>query len=95
MANFLEVLAAVCAAPEGIDEETKEELRKEFEEERKSKYNRGTVIAAMAESGRFDSWDMNRVTEACKTPEHAEAAVGLIRTGRYDSFDIRRILESF
>lgn len=92
--NILEILAAVCEASSSLDEERKEELRKEFEEEQKSKFNRGTAAAAMAKSARFDSFAIRRVIESIETSEQAEAVVGLVEAGCYDSYDIRRIIES-
>lgn len=72
-------------------EAEKEALRENFETEEK-KYNRGTVISAMAEHG-YDSFDMNRILEKVTNSERAEAAVGLIRSKKYDAWDIGRILE--
>ena len=92
--NILEILAAICEASSSLDEERKEELRKEFEEEQNNKYNRGTVVAALAKSGRFDSYDIRRVVGCITTPEQAEAAIGLIESGRYDGYDIRRIISN-
>lgn len=76
------------------EQKRKEELRKAFETEEKT-YNRGSVIAAMANSKlrRFDSFDMDRVLSCVTNSEKAEAAVGLIESGMYDSFDIARVLK--
>lgn len=93
MASLIEVIAALCSS-NGIDEEKKEELRKEFEAEMKEKYNRGTVITAMAEKG-WTSYEMGRVLEEIENCEQAEAAVGLIKSGNnYTSYDIARIIRS-
>ena len=75
-------------------EEEKAELRKEFEDTSERKvYNRGTVIAAMAEQG-WDNFDMRKVLDKVTNSEKAEAAVGLIETGKYDAWDVSRIIES-
>ena len=90
--TFLVALAEVCDNYEKEHEEEKAEKRAAFETEDKV-YNRGSVMAAMAEKG-WDSYDMRTVLNEVSTPEQAEAAVGLVRSGKYDAYDIRRLLQT-
>ena len=90
MANFWKVIGEICDSYEELNEEKKEELRRQFESEKKE-YNRGTVIAAMSEQD-WSWFDMDQVLKEVTTPERAEAAVGLIKTGNYGWFDIVNIL---
>lgn len=91
--SFFDALATACEAyNNSISEEEKAERREAFETEDRI-YNRGSVMAAMAEQG-WDSYDMKRVLKEVSTPEQAEAAVGLVRSGNYDAYDIARLLET-
>ena len=91
--SFIDGLAKACEMyNDSITEEEKAERRTAFEDEHKA-YNRGSVMAAMAEQ-QWDSYDMKRVLKAVSTPEHAEAAVGLVKSGAYDAYDIARLLEA-
>ena len=88
--SFLDMLFEVCDEYNNSKEVEKARLKDEFKDAMRD-YNRGSVIAAMAERG-WDSYAMNRVLEHVTDSERAEAAVGLIKSGKYDSYDIRRIL---
>ena len=91
--NFLDALAEVCNEYNAQKEQEKADKRKEFEEAPETKvYNRGTVIAAMAEQN-WSSFDMDKVLEEVTNPEKAEAAVGLIQAGNYGWYDVCRVLK--
>ena len=93
LGDFMTALSEHYDEEQKRQEEERAELRKEFEDTSERKvYNRGTVIAAMAEQG-WDDYDMRRVLDKVTNSERAEAAVGLIKTGSYDAWDVGRIIE--
>ena len=97
MHNFWTAFAEVCEEVDKAQkkvEEAKAEERKAFDENvDEKKFNRGTVVSAMAAAG-CTSYEMERVLKQVHTPEQAEAAVGLIKSGNYTSYDIERILKT-